>query len=187
MASITRRRFLEASARGAAALAGSGLSRRANLGAEGPPPAPLEQFDYADVSVSGDAHLAQLRNTHAVLMALSEDSLLKPFRQMSGMAAPGDDLGGWYHYDPDYDYRKNFDDGFAPGCTFGQWVSALARAYAITGDEAARQKVLRLNRLYAQTIAADFYIKNRFPAYTYDKLLLGLLDAHTYVQDPQAL
>ncbi len=29
--------------------------------------------------------------------------------------------------------------------------------------------------------------KNRFPAYTYDKLLLGLLDSHTYVKDPQAL
>ncbi len=31
------------------------------------------------------------------------------------------------------------------------------------------------------------YIKNRFPAYTYDKLLLGLIDSHTYVNDPQAL
>ena len=30
-------------------------------------------------------------------------------------------------------------------------------------------------------------MKNRFPAYTYDKLLLGLLDSHTYVKDPQAL
>jgi uncharacterized protein len=46
---------------------------------------------------------------------------------------------------------------------------------------------LRLNRLYAETISADFYVKNRFPAYTYDKLLLGLIDSHTYVKDPQAL
>ena len=47
--------------------------------------------------------------------------------------------------------------------------------------------MLRLNRLYAETISADFYIKNRFPAYTYDKLLLGLIDSHIYVKDPQAL
>ena len=47
--------------------------------------------------------------------------------------------------------------------------------------------MLRLNRLYAQTITADFYEKNRFPAYTYDKLLLGLLDSHSYVKDPQAM
>lgn len=126
-------------------------------------------------------------NTHSVLMALDEDSLLKPFRQMSGMPAPGADLGGWYTYNPDYDYRKGFDEGFAPGCTFGQWVSALARDYAITGEEETREKVLRLNRLYAQTITPDFYIRNKFPAYTYDKLLLGLIDSHLYVKDPDAL
>jgi DUF1680 family protein len=137
--------------------------------------------------MASELHESQLMNTHSVLMALSEDSLLKPFRRMSGMAAPGEDLGGWYDYNPDYDYRKNFDAGFAPGCQFGQWVSALARAYAITGDEAIREKVLRLNRMYAQTISADFYTKTRFPAYTFDKLLLGLLDSHTYAKDPQAL
>jgi DUF1680 family protein len=137
--------------------------------------------------MASDAHESQLMNTHSVLMALSEDSLLKPFRQMSGMPAPGEDLGGWYAYDPNYDYRKGFDLGFAPGCTFGQWVSALARVYAITGEEETREKVLRLNRLYAQTITPQFYDRNRFPAYTYDKLLLGLLDSHTYVKDPQAL
>jgi DUF1680 family protein len=137
--------------------------------------------------MASDPHESQLMNTHSVLMELSEDSLLKPFRQMSGMSAPGEDLGGWYNYDSAYDYRKGFDEGFAPGCTFGQWVSALARVYAITGEQATREKVLRLNRLYAQTITADFYARNRFPAYTYDKLLLGLLDSHTYVKDPRAL
>ena len=147
----------------------------------------LTEFGYGDVSLASDLHELQLESTHAVLMALSEDSLLKPFRQMSGMPAPGDDLGGWYRYEPDYDYRKNFDSGFAPACTFGQWISALARAYAITGDQAIREKVMRLNGLYAQTITAAFYEKNRFPGYTYDKLLLGLIDSHTYVKDPQAL
>ncbi|MGH7869634.1 MAG: beta-L-arabinofuranosidase domain-containing protein, partial [Candidatus Dormibacteraceae bacterium] len=187
MARISRRGFLQAGSLATAAVASSGFWRREAWGAETAGAAPLAQFDYGDVLITSDLHESQLMNTHAVLMALSEDSLLKPFRQMSGMPAPGEDLGGWYHYDPDYDYRENFDDGFAPGCPFGQWVSALARAYAIHGDEATRQKVLRLNRLYAQTITADFYVKNRFPAYTYDKLLLGLLDSHTYVKDPQAL
>ncbi len=187
MRGISRREFLQAGAQAGAAVAASGLWTHVSGKPESPPPSPLEQFDYADVFITSDLHEAQLRNTHAVLMALSDDSLLKPFREMSGMPAPGDDLGGWYHYDPDYDYRKNFGYGFSPGCNFGQWVSALARAYAITGDEATRLKVLRLNRLYAQTITAAFYEKNRFPAYTYDKLVLGLLDSHTYAHDPQAL
>jgi DUF1680 family protein len=126
-------------------------------------------------------------NTHSVLMGLSDDSLLKPLRQMSGLEAPGEDLGGWYHYNPDYVNSRDGDIGFAPACTFGQWVSALARVYAITGDQATREKVLRLNRLYAQTISADFYVNNHFPAYVYDKLLLGLLDSHTHVKDPDAM
>lgn len=187
MTRVSRRGFLQASSLAAGAVASQGLWRNVAWGAVVSAGAPLAEFDYGDVLMVSDRHELQLMNTHAVLMALSEDSLLKPFRQMAGMPAPGEDLGGWYSYDPDYDYRKHFDVGFAPGCTFGQWVSALARSYAINGDEATRDKVLRLNRLYAQTISPDFYIKSRFPGYTYDKLLLGLLDSHTYVKDPQAL
>jgi uncharacterized protein len=187
MAQISRRRLVQAGAAAAAIVGSSRFWDRAAWGEEAHPATPLEEFDYGDVMISSEAHEAQRMNTHSVLMALDEDSLLKPFRQMSGMAAPGADLGGWYTYNPDYDYRKGFDEGFAPGCTFGQWVSALARDYAITGEEVTREKVLRLNRLYAQTITPDFYIRNKFPAYTYDKLLLGLLDSHTYVKDPQAL
>jgi uncharacterized protein len=187
MSRLSRREFLQAGSLATAAVVSSGLRGHAAWGAETSGVAPLTEFGYGDVLMASDLHESQLMNTHSVLMALSDDSLLKPLRQMSGMPAPGEDLGGWYQYNPDYDYRKGFDEGFAPGCTFGQWVSALARAYAITGDEATREKVLRLNRLYAQTITADFYVKNRFPAYTYDKLLLGLLDSHTYLKDPQAL
>jgi hypothetical protein len=46
--------------------------------------------------------------------------------------------------------------------------------------------VLRLNRLYAQTISGDFYEKTRFPAYSYDKLVCGLIDSHKHVGDPDA-
>ena len=46
--------------------------------------------------------------------------------------------------------------------------------------------MLRLNRLYAQAITAGFYEKNRFPAYCYDKLVCGLIDAHQFAGDPDA-
>ena len=149
------------------------------------PAAPLEQFEYGDVSLDSPIHEQQLRQTQAVLMGLSDDSLLKPFRQMIGRPAPGEDLGGWYRYDPNYDWHT-FDAGFAPTATFGQWVSALSRGYAITGSQAAREKVLRLNRLYAQVIDGQFYENNRFPAYCYDKLVCGLIDSQKYVGDPEA-
>ena len=51
-------------------------------------------------------------------MELSEDSLLKPFSQMGGLPAPGEDLGGWYIYKADYDYRKD-SSGLAPGEPLG--------------------------------------------------------------------
>ena len=188
--SISRRKFLQSTAVASAALA---LPRSRAFGFNSDPPkssgdnsALLQEFAYSEVSLDSPPHEQQLRQTHEVLMNLSEDSLLKPFRQMIGKPAPGEDLGGWYRYDPDYDWHT-FDAGFAPTATFGQWVSALARYYAITGDQATREKVLRLNRLYAQVIDGEFYgLKNRFPAYCYDKLVCGLIDSHKYAGDPDA-
>ena len=178
---LSRRDFVRLSA----GLAAAGCAAPRVSAARGFTTPPLAEVGYADVTIDSAAHRAQLANTHEVLMSLSEDSLLKPFRQMAGQPAPGEDLGGWYNYDPDFDWRRD-DAGFAPGATFGQWVSALARYHAITGAEAARQKVLRLNRLYAATISGSFYDKNRFPAYCYDKLLLGLIDSQQLAGDRTA-
>jgi DUF1680 family protein len=180
---ISRRRFVQS-----ASLAAASLIPRFPIPAFAAPSAAhtfLEEFGYGDVTLASDLHEKQLAETHAVLMALSEDSLLKPFREMIGQPAPGEDLGGWYHYDPNYDWHT-FEAGFAPAAAFGQWVSALARVYAISGSPAVRDKVLRLNRMYAQTIAGDFYENNRFPAYCYDKLVCGLMDSHKFVGDPDA-
>jgi DUF1680 family protein len=170
-----------------AATAGMVISRRHPQGMmEGLPAPPLEQFDYGDVELRSNLHEQQLDQTHSVLMRLSDDSLLKPLRQMSGQPAPGEDLGGWYHYDPDFKWGEHDAAGFAPSCPFGQWVSALARMYAIRRDAPTREKVLRLNRLYAQTISGDYYERNRFPTYCYDKIVCGLIDSHKYVGDPNA-
>jgi uncharacterized protein len=111
-------------------------------------------------------------------MELSEDSLLRPFRVREGLPAPGDDLGGWYDA-----------WAFAPGCTFGQWISALSRYYAATGHAPTRDKVNRLIRAYAATVepTGKLYVENRFPSYLYDKLVCGLIDAHAYANDPIAI
>jgi len=183
---LSRRSFVQSAAAAAAAVAAKGFWGDLAFASDLHPSNLLSQFGYGDVILASDLHESQLHRTHSVLMQLSDDSLLKPFLQMAGMPAPGEDLGGWYHYDPDLEHFAG-DYGFAPACTFGQWVSALARVYAITGDGATRAKVLRLNRLYAATISPDFYIKNRFPAYCYDKLVLGLLDSHSFANDPDAM
>ena len=181
---ISRRRFLQSVSLAAAGTALSGRSL-AEILATHAALQPLAQFDYGAVQLASALHEKQLEETHGILMELSNDSLLKPFREMSGLPAPGDDLGGWYHYDPDYVWGKD-TPGFAPSCTFGQWISALARWYAIKRDQPTGEKVLRLNRLYAQTISGEYYEKNRFPTYCYDKIVCGLIDSHKYVGDPDA-
>jgi hypothetical protein len=181
---FSRRRFLQTSA-GVAAISGLRRTGFASTSATTPDTQPLAEVGYSQVTLTSPIHLAQRENTHSILMGLSNDSLLKPFRAMVGMPAPGDNLGGWYEYKADYNYKKD-DAGFAPGANFGQWVSALARVSATTGDQPAREKVLQLNQLYAQTIAPAFYEKNRFPAYCYDKLVCGLMDSHRLMNDPDA-
>jgi hypothetical protein len=184
--SVTRRKFLESATLSVAGAAIVPLNSNFGFtGTAAPIVAPLEEFEYGQIAVTSELHQAQLQHCVSVLMGLNEDSLLKPMREMGGQPAPGADLGGWYNYDPNYDYRT-FDAGFAPGATFGQWVSALARAYAITGSPELRAQVLRLNQLYAASISDGFYEKNRFPAYCYDKLTCGLIDSHRWASDPNA-
>ena len=179
----TRRQFLQSTSFSVAALASMPFSKPFPAVAQD---LPLSEFPYSAVVLSSELHELQFKNAHAVLMNLSEDSMLKPLRAMSGLPAPGEELGGWYSYDPDYDKHKG-ENGFAPGSCFGQWVSALARAYAIQPDPAIREKVIRLNRLFAQSVTGDFYEHNRFPAYCYDKFVCGLIDSRQFVHDPDAL
>ena len=175
---LTRRRLLQSTA---ALTAVSALPRAlAGLTVR-----PLDQVGYGDVTITSRPHRAQIENTQAVLAGISDDSLLQPFRAMVGQPAPGENIGGWYEYKPDYDPKKD-DAGLAPSATFGQWLSAIARTYAADGDQQKRARVLRLNQLYAKTIAPAYYEKNRFPAYCFDKLVCGLMDAHALAGDSDA-
>ena len=95
-------------------------------------------------------------------------------------------MGGWYSWAPLRDLDKPGDNGFAPCHSFGQYVSGLARDYAATGDSATQEKVHRLVRGLGEAISAHFWDDNRFPAYTYDKICIGMIDAHEFAADAQA-
>jgi len=140
--------------------------------------APLIELGYSQVQFEPGPAERQARENRQLLLDLDEDALLRPFRQRAGLPAPGGDLGGWYD-----------TYAFAPGATFGQWICALARYHAIGGDEPTRAKVQRLVAAFAATIDGDgkFYRDNRFPAYIYDKLAGGLIDAKRYASDDSAI
>ncbi len=180
----SRRNFLKSSAAAAASLAAQRTTLSA-LAADSGAATPLSQFGYGDVELLDGPLRQQFQTNHAFYRELDEDSLLKPFRQRAGLPAPGEDMGGWYDW---YDgFTLQNMHGFAPGHSFGQYLSGLARDYAATGSRATQEKVQRLVRGYAATISPRFNEGNRFPAYTYDKVSIGLLDAHEFAGDPIAL
>ena len=149
---------------------------------------PLSTFSYSDVQLLDGPMKRQFEENHARFLHLDDDRMLKVFRQMAGLPAPGEDMGGWYDIGG-FSLAKNDFHGFIPGHSFGQYLSALARSYAVTGDEQTRAKVNRLVKGYGETLdpKAKFFVGYRLPAYTYDKLSCGLIDAHEFVHDPLAM
>jgi len=187
---VSRRNFLKVtSATAAGAYVAHTLPRKA--GAQTSLAAvstPLATFPYSDVQLLDGPMRRQFEENHARFLNLDEDRMLKVFRQVAGMPAPGEDMGGWYDL-AGFSLEGNDFRGFIAGHTFGQYVSGLARAYAVTGSEATKAKVNRLVKGYGETLdpKAKFFVDYRLPAYTYDKLSCGLIDAHEYVKDPRAM
>ena len=182
-AAVSRRQFLQSIAAGstgaalgfarAPVICGTpGISSREKLGL----------FSYRDVKLTGGPLKAQFDRIHAYYRAVDEDGLLKELRVRARLPAPGDYPGGWYDR-----------DGFAPGHCFGQLISALARFAEATGDDATRAKTQRLVEGFAATIAPDGYCypslkaSTNFPAYNYDKYVVGLLDAYNFAGVSSAL
>ena len=137
----------------------------------------LEPFDYRGVTLNTGPLRSQVDEVRAFYLAIPDDDLLKGFRTRARLPAPGKDLGGWYS-----------SDTFL---VFGQIVSGLARLHAATGDTACRDKANRLIAEWAKCIESDGYFyasrKPNAPHYIFDKMLWGLLDAHAYCDNQEAL
>jgi hypothetical protein len=149
---------------------------------------PLTTFAYSDVELLDGPMKRQFEENHARFQNLDDDRLLKVFRQVAGLPAPGEDMGGWYDLNG-FSLEHNDFHGFIAGHSFGQYLSGLARAYAVTGSEETRAKINRLVKGYGETLdpKAKFFVDYRLPAYTYDKLSCGLIDAHEFAHDPMAM
>jgi len=148
----------------------------------------LAVFGYSKVQLLDGPFRKQFDENHKLFRNLDEDGLLKPFRKREGLPTPGPDLGGWYDDADDFDEKTNFH-AFIAGHSFGQYLSGLARAYAVTGSKPTQEKVHRLVRAFAQTVepTGKLYVHYRLPGYTFDKTCCGLIDAHEFAADPIAL
>lgn len=150
--------------------------------AANPPLAPsrslLRPLPYAAVTLAPGTLEQQRKDTVAVLLSLTDDELLKPFRTRSGKDAPGTAIGGWYDA-----------HAYCPGHTFGQWLSAFARSAAIENSPALRSRVSTLVEGLGRSFDSTgifFGGDNRFPGYTLEKLNCGLIDALSFAGDSNA-
>jgi uncharacterized protein len=130
----------------------------------------LHPFRYRDVKLAAGPLKEQFDASLAFFMKLDNDRMLKAYRQITGLPAPGDDMGGWYNV-----------GAFAPGHGLGQWMSSLSRCADATGDAAVKDKVAALVHGLGEALAGpkSFYDGHRFKAYLYDKHVLGLTEAAT--------
>jgi len=185
----TRRQFLKSAAVSTAGLlAARSLPAWPRSGATVAITPQLSIFGYAQVQLLDGPFRTQFEQNHKLFLSLDEDGLLKPFRKRQGMPAPGPDMGGWYDDADDFNEKNNFH-AFIAGHTFGQYVSGLARACAVTESKETQAKVHRLVRAFAETVepTGKFYVDYRLPGYTFDKTCCGLIDAHEFAADPHAL
>lgn len=134
----------------------------------------LKPLDFGDVKLHGDLK-RQFDEVSDYYFNLSNDDLLKPYRERAGLPAPGKDMGGVYI-------------GHNP---FGQFLAGYARMYAATKEEKYRTKAVYLMEEWAKTIEPDgFFFASSEPhlsAYYYEKTLGGLLDIYYFCGDANAL
>ncbi|MEK7832199.1 MAG: beta-L-arabinofuranosidase domain-containing protein, partial [Acidobacteriota bacterium] len=156
------------SAASLSALSGLGAVEAATTGKE-----VLREFPFGSVRLTGGLLKQQFDRIHSHYLALSNDRLLKVFRQRVGLPAPGADMGGWYDA-----------NGFVPGLTIGQYISGLARLGAATGDAACHNKARALVAGFGEFLArtenpyAGANAEKMWPAYVMDKYVVGLIDAY---------
>jgi hypothetical protein len=168
------------------ALLGSAKPGQAFAGTSGEPRSFLEPFNYNGVRLTGGIFKKQYDATRGYYFKLSNDGILKGFRERAGMPAPGKSLGGWYGGDPQpsKDYPEEWPSFlYSRGDVFnafGQWLAGMARMSRATGDQAMLYKATFLMREWAKTIEPDgffYYSRNPIaPHYTYEKTVGGLVD-----------
>jgi DUF1680 family protein len=132
---------------------------------------PLQTLPYSQVQLTSGPFAEQYNALQKHYLALSNDSLLKVYRQRAGLPAPGADMGGWYDL-----------SGFVPGHSLGQYISGLARMGASTGNTACHEKAHALVEGFEKTLGPknESILRpatNLWPCYILDKHFAGLIDA----------
>jgi hypothetical protein len=163
-------------------------------------PSHVEMLDSSCVRLLPGSPFFERQELHRTgyLGSLEVNRLLFPYRKVARLPQPAgvaSGYGGW-------------DDGFVRGHMAGHYLSAASRMYSATGDTSLRdkanelvaglgecQKALGTGHLAAFPETVLDYFEGRkgdkrdvaVPYYTIHKVLAGLIDAHHYAGNQQAL
>jgi DUF1680 family protein len=161
----------------------------------------VQELDAARVRLLPGSPFYERQELHRTgyLAAMDRDKLLYPYRALAGLPQPEGVRSGY----------AGWDNGFIRGHMAGHYLSAASRMAAATGDASFREKVDYTVRELArcqEALRQDGYLA-AFPSgafdrlegrpgdgggvvvpyYTVHKIMAGLLDAHRYVGNTQAL
>jgi len=161
----------------------------------------VEMMDASQVRLLPGSPFYERQELHRTgyLGHLDPNRLLFEYRKLAGLPQASGITGGY----------GGWDSGFIKGHMAGHYLSAASRMAATTGDDSFRKKVLYLVGELAkcqQALNQDGYLA-AFPSialdwqegaskdsggvvvpyYTIHKIMAGLVDAHRYLGDQQAL
>lgn len=151
-------------------------------------------FPMKQVQLGNGPFLSAREANRRFLISLPPDRLLHTFRLNAGLRSSAEPLGGWEA--PDCELRGHFAGG--------HYLSAVALAYASTGDEELRKRgdavvaglgqcQKSLENGYLSAFPVEFFdrlrerIKVWAPFYTIHKIMAGLLDMYVHTGNTQAL
>ena len=134
-------------------------------------PTILDAFEYDGVRLLPGRFASQAARTRDTYFSVSDDDILKGFRERAGQPAPGAGMRGWC--------------AETSSCIFGQLLSGMARLSRATGDAPLRDKALALFDGWRRTLAPDGDAAMRL--YDWEKLVCGLVDLRAYAGCGDAL
>jgi len=132
----------------------------------------INAFEYRNVMLKPSHWKEQFDRSVEYYLNIPNNGLLYIFRSKAGLPAPGQTLDGWY--------------GAGVFNIFGQVLGALAKMHRVIGDVRLKEKALYLVEEWGKCVDKEpSLLKN--DAYTYEKLLGGLLDLYEYVGYEKAI
>ncbi len=131
-------------------------------------PIKARSFEFHGVRLLDGPMKVRFEATRDYYFRVPDDDILKGFRRRAGLAAPGNDMGGWAN--------KNSE------IVFGQWLSGMSRYAAGSNDTPMRDKAVHLMTEFGKTMG-------RFGCghYGFEKFICGFTDVATFTGEKSGL